>query len=135
MAKSKVNQEPILLPSDPEAWREGLRRALAMLRDLESVSADDTDCKDDCRGGRPQENVVYGHLLGIISTRSDAILAAFSSVLTHYMGNAAHGGIPDIDDGPSPISREMRAPIRTQLGRPTRARIAMRPFGKEALNG
>jgi len=136
MAKKKSTQSPIAITCNRDEWREGHRRAIAMFRDLRSISGDELDCQDDCRDGRPQENVVYGHLLGLISTRSDDVLAAFASVLTHYLGNCEHGGVPDIEigEGPSPIVTEMRDPIRMQVGRPSRATISMKPFA-EVANG
>jgi hypothetical protein len=93
------------------AWREGTRRAIELLRDLEGSSADDMDCQDDCRDGRPQANVFHGHLLALMATQDQDVLAAFSSVLTHVFGNTMRGGVPDIDD----VVREMRDPIPTQM--------------------
>lgn len=128
----KALAKPNALKCSETEWREGRRRALAMLRDLEAVSLDETDCEDDCRDRRPQENVAYCHLLGMMSCKSNGVLVAFSSVLTHYMGNCAKGGVPDIDGGRFAVARSMRAPIRTQVGRTSRATIRMQPLPSRA---
>jgi len=91
----------------PAEWREGKKRAIALLRDLEEHKVDDMDLEDDCRDGRPQQNVVYPHLVRVMATHNSGVLQAFSSVLTHYVGNAARAGVPDIE----PTSRRMRKPI------------------------
>lgn len=120
--------KPHALKCTNAEWREGHRRAVAMLRDLEGTSLNETHYEDDCRGGRPQENVAYCHLLGMMSTKSNGVLVAFSAVLTHYMGNCATSGVPDVDGDRYSIAKQMRAPIRTQVGRHSRATIRMRPF-------
>src|SRR5687767_13311323 len=76
--------ELLRMPAPSHAdWFEGLSRALAMLRDLDVLTNDETDFEAGCRDGRPQQNVVYLHLLAVISTKNDGVLRAFSSVITH----------------------------------------------------
>lgn len=131
----KALAKPINLKCSEAEWREGHRRALAMLRDLRDTSLDETDCESDCREGRPQENVSYPHLLGLMSTKSNGVLTAFASVLTQYIGSCERSGVPEIDRGSSSIAKSMRAPIRTQIGRRSRAMIRTWAFGQDVANG
>jgi hypothetical protein len=133
-SKHKVLPKPHALKCTDAEWREGHRRAIAMLRDLRDTSLDETDCEDDCRDGRPQENVAYSHLLGMMSAKSNGVLVAFSSVITTYIGGCERMGVPDIDSGRWAIAKMMRAPIPTQVGRESRAKIRMRSFA-EVANG
>lgn len=139
MARNKCTEcgpAPVMpreIQISPEAWREGHLRAVRMFRDIQATSNDELDCADDCRNGRPQENIVYNHFLSLLSHRDEGVLAAFSSVLTHYIGSTEHGGVPDIE-GESGIAMEMRQPIRTQLGRPSRARVMSAVFSGATNN-
>jgi hypothetical protein len=56
-----------------------------------------------------------------MTNRDHEVLIGFSAVLTHYLGNCAHGGVPDLDD----IVRDMREPIPTVMAGP-RALVALR---------
>jgi hypothetical protein len=90
-------------------WREGKRRAVALLRELQSLPTDELDCQSKYRDGRPQQNVVGSHLIGLMLTQNPGVLAAFGAVMTHFIGHAIHGGAPYLNR----VIQEMRKPITT----------------------
>jgi hypothetical protein len=93
MAKKPPKEYPIAAPTAAE-WREGKKRALAMIQDM-------ARCEQECIEAepkyvtRPQHNIVYAHLFGVDTTMSLGVQVAFASVLTHYIGNIVHGVVPD----------------------------------------
>jgi len=111
-----------------QAWREGSRRAISMLRDLDSYPAALLEGNEVNRAdGGPQQTVVAGHLLGVMGTRDLSVMLAFSAVLTHYIGVCMNGGAPDVDC----VAREMRKPIHTEMTG-ARAKIPTKPFSEVA---
>jgi hypothetical protein len=95
------------------AWLEGQNRAIALLRDIEDMGTAEMDALDQDRDGKPQSNVVFRHLISLLDMRDHDVLAAFSVVLTHYVGNAVHGANIDVDL----VDRETRAPIAWDIPR------------------
>ncbi len=97
---------------DAAAWLEGQRRAVSMLRELEAAGARDTDYEADFREGAPQKNIVHGHLSAVIATEDENVVAAFSSILTHFLGNALSGGVPDL----APMDESTRFAVPIEMG-------------------
>jgi hypothetical protein len=89
MAKKKTNIELLRMhPPTAAEWREGTALALAVIRDFEAASVEDLNCEADCRDGLPQQNIFRSHLLRLIAVDDQGVWTAFSSVLTHVLGNA-----------------------------------------------
>jgi hypothetical protein len=109
---------------DVAAWREGRRRALELLRDIENASYNDTGAEPEWREGRPQENVAHGHLFALMTTQNRDVIEAFSAVLTNYLGDVAHSGVPDWDH----LEATTLDPILTRMSGLS-ARVSVKPFG------
>lgn len=123
MTNEKPSSTPLQQPT-PEEWREGKKRAVALLRDLEEIPSGETDYQNDGRDGRPQQNVVYTHLFALLTTRNQGVYIAFSSALTHFLGNVMHIGVQDL-----PVfSRELRRPIPVDWAREANAPVSMNGF-------
>ncbi len=100
------------LTPDSAAWLEGQRRAVAMLRELEAAGASQTDYQADFRDGTPQTNIVHGHLSAVIATENENAIAAFSSILTTFLGNTLSGSVPDVNE----LDESTRFAIPIQMG-------------------
>jgi hypothetical protein len=92
----------------PEAWQRGSALAIEM---LDEADLDEMALTDDCRDGRPQDNLLYRYLLRLRHEANDApqVERAFCSVLTDYIATACDGSVWDIagiercarEDGPA----------------------------------
>ena len=109
---------------DSAAWAEGRRRALELLRDIESTAYEDLGTDPEWHEGRPQENVAHGHLVALITTQNKDVVESFSAVLTHYLGDVRHCGRPFWEE----IEAKTLKPGPTRMAG-LRARVALKPFG------
>ncbi len=74
------------VPTDAAAWLTGADVAIDLLEEGAELGLSEMALQDECRQGRPQANVFLKHLKRLRALNNSTSDAAFSAVMTEYVG-------------------------------------------------